>query len=70
MKTSYEIAPGLLESFSAEVKEKHLPVHIQQGIKLTDENGNEIQIAEFEYPDNFDFNTALSKAICRYCHLV
>ena len=70
MKVKYEIEVGLLEAFIDEVKAKHLPVHIQRGLKRVDENGSEVEIAEFEYPDYFDFNAAMRRVINQYCHLV
>ena len=69
MKTAYEIEPGLLEAFCAEVKAKHLPVHIQHGMKRVDENGVEVEKAEFEYPDYFDFNDAMTRVMTQYCHV-
>lgn len=70
MKVKYEIEVGLLEAFIAEVQDKHLPVHIQRSMKRVDENGSEVEIAEFEYPDYFDFNAAMRRVINQYCHLV
>ena len=70
MKIAYEIEVGLLEAFIAEVKAKHLPVHIQRSMKLMDENGNEVENAEFEYPDGFDFNAAMIRVINQHCHLI
>lgn len=69
MKLTYEIETDLLEVFCTEVKTKRLPVHIQHGIKRTDENGSEVEIVEFECPDNFDINAAMSRAINEYGHL-
>ena len=69
MKTAYEIESGLLEAFCAEVKAKHLPVHIQRGMKRVDENGDEVEDAEFEWPDYFDFNAAMRRVINQYSHL-
>lgn len=69
MKIKYEIEPGLLEVFIDEVKAKHLPVHIQRSMKRVDENGSEVEIAEFEYPDYFDFNAAMRRVINQYCRL-
>ena len=70
MKIAYEIEVGLLEAFIAEVKANHLPVHIQRSMKRMDENGNEVEDAEFEYPDDFDFNKAMSRVINQHCHLI
>ena len=70
MKVKYEIEVGLLEAFIDEVKAKHLPVHIQHGMKREDENGSEVKLVEFEYPDYFDFNAAMRRVINQYCHLV
>lgn len=69
MKIAYEIEVGLLEAFIAEVKAKHLPVHIQRSMKRMDENGNEVENAEFEYPDGFYFNAVMSRVINEYYHL-
>lgn len=69
MKVKYEKEVGLLEAFVAEVKAKHLPVHIQRDLKRVDENGDEVEIAEFEYPDYFDFNAAMRRVINQYCRL-
>ena len=69
MKVKYEIVAGLLEAFCAEVKAKHLPVHIQHGMKRVDENGNEVAVAEFEWPDYFDFNAAMRRVINEYSRL-
>ena len=63
MKISYEIETDLLEAFRVEVKAKRLPVHIQRGIQRTDENGSEVEIVEFECPDDFDLNAAMARAI-------
>ena len=65
-KTACEIGTGLLEAFCAEIKARHLPVHIQRGIRRTDENGDEVEIVEFEYPDYFDINSAIARAINKY----
>lgn len=70
MKIAYEIEVGLLEAFIAKVKAKRLPVHIQRSMKRMDENGNEVENAEFECPDGFDFNEAMSRVINEYCRLV
>lgn len=70
MIAKFEIEVGLLEAFCAEVQDKHLPVHIQHGMKSTDENGSEVEIAEFEYPDYFDFNAAMSRVMNKFCHLI
>ncbi len=70
MKIAYEIEAGLLEAFCAEVKTKHLPVHIQHGMKREDENGSEVKLVEFEYPDYFDFNAAMTRVINQYSHLI
>lgn len=70
MKIEYEIEVGLLEAFIAEVKANHLPVHIQRSMKRMDENGNEVENAEFECPDGFDFNEAMSRVINQHCHLI
>ena len=69
MKIKYEIEPGLLEVFIAEVKAKHLPVHIQHGMKRADENGVEVEMVEFEYLDYFDFNAAMTRVMTQYCHV-
>ena len=69
MKTACEIEVGLLEAFCAEVKAKHLPVHIRRSMKRMHENGYEVEVVEFEYPDYFDFNAAMSRVINQYCHL-
>ena len=69
MKIKYEIEPGLLEVFIDEVKAKHLPVHIQRSMKRVDENGDEVEDAEFEWPDYFDFNAAMRRVINQYCRL-
>ena len=69
MKVKYEKEVGLLEAFVAEVNAKHLPVHIQRGLKRVDENGDEVEIAEFEYPEYFDFNAAMRRVINQYCRL-
>lgn len=69
MKVKYEIVAGLLEAFCAEVKAKHLPVHIQRGMKHKDENGCKVEVAEFEYPDYFDFNAAMTRVMTQYCRL-
>ena len=70
MKIAYEIEVGLLEAFIAEVKAKHLPIHIQRSMPRTDEIGTEVEDAEFECPDGFDFNEAMSRVINEYCRLV
>lgn len=70
MKRAYEIEVGLLEAFIDEVKANHLPVYIQRGMKRVDENGNEVEDAEFEYPDGFYFNAVMSRVINEYCHLI
>lgn len=69
MKVKCEIEVGLLEAFIAEVQGKHLPVHIQRSMKRGDENGDEVEGAEFEWPDYFDFNAAMRRVINQYCHL-
>ena len=69
MTAAYEIESGLLEAFIAEVKARHLPVHIRRSMKRVDENGNEVEDAMFEWPDYFDFNAAMSRVINQYCHL-
>lgn len=69
MKITYEIESGLLEAFCTEVKDKHLPVHIQYGMRREDENGSEVEVVEFEYPDCFDFNAAMRRVMNQYCHL-
>lgn len=70
MKIAYEIEVGLLEAFIAEVKAKRLPVHIHRSMKRMDENGNEVENAEFECLDGFDFNEAMSWVIYKYCNLI
>lgn len=70
MKIAYEIKVSLLEAFIAEVKTKRLPVHIQRSMKRVDENGDEVEDAEFECPDGFDFNAAMSRVINEYYHLI
>lgn len=69
MKVKYEIEVGLLEAFIAEVKAKHLPVHIRRSMKRGDENGSEVEEVEFEYADYFDFNAAMRRVINQYSHL-
>ena len=69
MIVKYEIEAGLLEAFCDEVKAKHLPVHIQHGMKRTDENDCEVENAEFEYPNNFDFDAVMYRVINQYCYL-
>lgn len=69
MKIVYEIETNLLEAFCTEVKDKHLPVHIQRGVRWEDENGSEAEAVEFEYPDYFDFNAAMSRVMNQYSHL-
>ena len=70
MKIAYEIETDLLEAFCAEVQTKHLPVHIQHGMKREDENGSEVEVVEFEYPDYFDFDAAMRRVINQYSHLI
>lgn len=71
MTAKFEIEVGLLTAFVNEVKTKHLPVHIQRSLDvLVDENGIIVERVEFEYPDYFDFNAAMSRVINQYCHLI
>lgn len=69
MTAKFEIVVSLLDAFIAEVQDKHLPVHIRRGMKSTDEFGCEVEIVEFEYPDYFDFNAAMTRVMTQYCRI-
>lgn len=70
MKREFNIESGLLLAIIQEVKTKRLPVHIQRGMKFTDENGSEQECVIIEHPDtDFDLNGLLSRVINEHYNL-
>lgn len=53
----------LLGLLCKEIREKHLPVQIQNGFSAESENGNEATFVQIDYADDFDLNGVLCRII-------
>lgn len=69
MKIACEIEAALLQALIREVRGKLLPVRIQRGIPVIDENGSEQEPVIIETGTGFDFNAMMSQVINKHYNL-
>ena len=64
MTMDCELNVEVIEALEAEIRNKKLPLHVQEGIMLRESESDTLMMpVQIDYPDDFDLNETLCEVI-------